>query len=105
MNHPPVRLNDFDLTTIKELFTLYFHEGDRLWLFGSRTDMSKKGGDIDLYIETSIKDGNDIIEARLNFLVSLDKKIGEQKIDVLIKFNNYDLPIYNKAKLEGIRLV
>lgn len=105
MNHPLVRLSDFDLKTIKELFLFHFHDGDRLWLFGSRTDASKRGGDIDLYIETNICDGNEVIEARLNFLVDLDKKIGEQKIDVLIKFNNYELPIYEKARAEGVRLV
>jgi predicted nucleotidyltransferase len=47
-----VRLPDKDLDQIKVLFKSFFNK-DHLWLFGSRVNLSKKGGDIDLYIETS----------------------------------------------------
>ena len=33
-----------------------FLPGDLLLIFGSRTDITRKGGDIDLYIETFVSD-------------------------------------------------
>ena len=46
-----------------------------MWLFGSRTDPTKKGGDIDLYIETEINE--DILRKKLKFLVKLGNEIGD----------------------------
>lgn len=105
MGHSPVRLSDFDLQAIKELFIKHFCKNDKLWLFGSRVDLTKKGGDIDLYIETNFQDAVDVTQAELYFRIDLDKKIGEQKIDIVIKFKDFDLPIYQIAKDEGVRLV
>mgnify|MGYP001266300853 CR=1 FL=1 len=54
--------------------------GAKLYVFGSRTDDSKKGGDIDLLILT---------KQRLHFKeksrmrINIWKKFGEQKIDIL----------------------
>ena len=41
-----VRLSGVYLTTIRKCFRKYFGKDDRLWIFGSRIDMSQKGGDI-----------------------------------------------------------
>jgi predicted nucleotidyltransferase len=102
---PKVRLEQFAIEAILETFRQYFHKSDRLWLFGSRADMNRKGGDIDLYIETSHKDADSVFDAKLSFLSDLKAKIGDQKIDVVVKFNDFNLPIHKIAKEEGVRLV
>lgn len=100
-----VRLPQSTINAICAAFKGSFLEGDHLWLFGSRTDLSKRGGDIDLYIESSIKDPEQIIKSRSKFRAELYKTIGEQKIDVVVKFDDTDLLIYQVAKQQGIQLL
>jgi len=52
----------------------------RLWLFGSRADDSKKGGDIDLGILSLKIDVMEEIEIRQKIC----DEIGEQKIDLVV---------------------
>jgi len=52
----------------------------QVWLFGSRTDDNKKGGDIDIGILSSKVDVMEEIEVRRNIC----DRIGEQKIDLII---------------------
>jgi predicted nucleotidyltransferase len=47
-----MRLTSYQETIIKKLTAEIFGSDARLMLFGSRVDDTKKGGDIDLYIET-----------------------------------------------------
>lgn len=98
------RLEKKEIESIKECFLESFPKGSLLYLFGSRADPSKKGGDIDLYIETPLEESDLVTSAKLKFLTLLVFKIGEQKVDVVVKFKN-DLPIHAIAKEEGIRLV
>ncbi len=44
-----MRLTDNDKRAIKEAFFEIFEDG-KIYLFGSRADDTKRGGDIDLYI-------------------------------------------------------
>jgi predicted nucleotidyltransferase len=76
-----MRLSTLEIKAIKETFDAIFKHGD-IYLFGSRVDDTKKGGDIDLYIDTP--DVKNRLEKKLEFLVSLKQKIGDQKIDVII---------------------
>jgi predicted nucleotidyltransferase len=94
-----MRLSQEEIQAIKKTFIDIFSEGD-IYLFGSRVDDTKKGGDIDLYISTPQK--KDLVAKKIEFLVKLKQKIGEQKIDVVLDYNNNSL-IDKKAK-EGIRL-
>ncbi len=100
-----IRLTDDQLDRIKKCFRLCFLDKDHLWIFGSRVKPEKKGGDIDLYIETTYATAEEVVEARLRFLVMLEKELGEQKIDVVVKFEDYELLIHQIAKEEGIKLV
>jgi len=102
-----MRLTDNQVTHIKEVFLQHFTSQDGLWLFGSRVDMQKRGGDIDLYIETHYTDLGIVVTKKINFLVELQKRIGEQKIDVVINVlsSNKNLPIYEEARTTGIKLV
>ena len=58
MERLAMRLSNDSMLTIKQAVTLIFGKDAKVYLFGSRTDDAKKGGDIDLYIET------DCLEAR-----------------------------------------
>jgi hypothetical protein len=100
-----VRLKDFELKAIIESFADLFLPGDHLWLFGSRADMTKRGGDIDLYIETYLS-ADIIYKTRMKFILALCSKIGDQKIDVVVRImqDEVELPIYGIAKAEGVQL-
>ncbi len=77
-----MRLNDFEQKMIKKAFIETFESGN-IFLFGSRVDDSKRGGDIDLYLIPEKKYDNEQ-ERKIKFLIRLDEYIGEQKIDVVM---------------------
>ena len=97
-----IRLPKDVIDEIVNLSKKYFGQDSRVWIFGSRADLTKRGGDIDIYIETP--EYNNIIDKKLDFLVELDKKIGEQKIDLVIKPLNSQDYISQEAKSTGIRI-
>jgi len=76
-----VRLKTEEIKTIKTLTACFFGETSRVFLFGSRVDDSKKGGDIDLYIE--VEDKHHLFERKIKFLARLKRAIGDQKIDLV----------------------
>jgi len=80
-----VRLSDREIKAIKETAKEVFGEGTRVFLFGSRADPGKKGGDIDLYIIPANREG--LFDRRIKFLARLKLKIGDQKIDVILQEN------------------
>ena len=81
-----MRLTDQQHATIRAIVTETFGAGAGVWLFGSRVDDSKRGGDIDLLIETDQVDINTISRAEIAFLTKLQMKLGDQKIDVLLDY-------------------
>ena len=87
---------------------MHTHFGDdaEVWLFGSRVDDQRRGGDIDLYIETEEMDSGVISKKRSKFLASLYVQLGEQKIDVLVKSRRKAtaLTIHTIAREEGVHL-
>ncbi len=101
-----MRLSDQQCSIIRAAVTENFGAEADVWLFGSRVDDAARGGDIDLYIEPATDDAEAIIESKLNFLVSLYKSLGEQKIDVVIRRPGFkkNLPIYKIAKQTGVKL-
>ena len=74
-----MRLSAEHINIIKDLFYKQF-PGSRIYLFGSRTDDTKKGGDIDLLILS--KNKYDFITMS-GFKNDLIRKIGDRKIDIL----------------------
>ena len=102
-----MRLTPFQLKTIQTTFRQCFGEKDHLWLFGSRVDDKKKGGDIDLYVQTPELDTKKLDSQRSKFLLTLYNILGEQKIDIVLhRINdNIDLPIYRVAQKTGVLLI
>jgi predicted nucleotidyltransferase len=71
----------------------------KVWLFGSRTDDSKKGGDIDIGIFSSEVDVMGEIEIRQKIC----DKIGEQKIDLVVSKDGQEA-FFKYAVTKGILL-
>ncbi len=95
-----MRLKEKELEAIQNTFKEVFRDG-KIYLFGSRTDDSLRGGDIDLYIVTEHK--KNIMEKKIDFLVRLKQRIGDQKIDVVISKDSGGI-IDREALKYGIEL-
>jgi len=95
-----MRLSDFEIRSIVATFEKVFGSG-KIYLFGSRVDDNKSGGDIDLYIET--EDTENLSEKKIRFLVDLEALIGEQKIDVVFQRDGNRL-IEREAKSKRVLL-
>ena len=79
-----MRLTQYELISIKKSFWDIFKDGE-IYLFGSRVDDSKRGGDIDLYIDIpNINSLEEIYDKKSQFRLELYDKIGEQKIDIIV---------------------
>ena len=74
----------------------------KLFLFGSRVHDNKKGGDIDLYLESSKEID---INQQIKFLNNIYKYVTQRKIDLIINTpSKKDKPIFHTARKEGILL-
>lgn len=93
-----VRLRDGEVKTIKEAI-LRIDSDAVIYLFGSRADDTKKGGDIDLLVLSKVMTSQD----KTHILFQLYDAIGEQKIDLLIA--NEPKTAFEKLAFEtGVRL-
>ena len=72
----------------------------KVYLFGSRTDDTKRGGDIDLLIRTS--DAKKGILSRVRMKARLKHILGDQKIDVIGDYE--DSLVAREALTTGILL-
>jgi uncharacterized protein len=77
-----MRLTQFEIENIRTLARHHFGDDVKVILFGSRADMNKRGGDIDLFIQAG--GGKPNVRSKINFITDLIFKIGEQKIDVVL---------------------
>lgn len=71
-----------------------------VWLFGSRVDDAKKGGDFDFYIETA---QTDIALPMARARGELTDTMGI-KVDLTVNNHTNDRAIFRIAKSSGIRL-
>lgn len=85
--------------TIKKYFNEFF-DGE-IYLFGSRVDDTKKGGDIDLYLVVNNHDN--LFQRKIKFLSRIKRELGEQKIDVVFN-TDPDRLIEKEAKKWGVQL-
>jgi len=74
-----MRLSNSELNVLKsKLYSL--SDRAKLYLFGSRVDDTKKGGDIDLLIIDKTLSKKDLRLLRIDFF----KHFGEQKLDIVL---------------------
>lgn len=100
-----MRLHETQRAAIKKIVADTVGADSRVLLFGSRVDDAKRGGDIDLMIET-----DHVIANRVALLCKLEGRsamaLGDRKVDVLLKDPRTPkhAPIYQTASDTGILL-
>lgn len=101
-----MRLTETEIGSIRFLSKEIFGQETIVRLFGSRTNDFIKGGDIDLFLQTSqVFPPRILLLKKAEFLARLEHFIGEQKVDLLIHTSqNCDLPIVRSALKDGIVL-
>ncbi|TAH00984.1 MAG: nucleotidyltransferase domain-containing protein [Sphingobacteriales bacterium] len=98
-----MRLNNIQIDIIKAQTALIFGAKAKIYLFGSRVDDAKKGGDIDLLISTDNNTQNQRDKINL-LIVNLILAMGEQKIDILFDNQQIKSSIIATALKTGIQL-
>jgi uncharacterized protein len=103
-----MRISDQQKKAILESVAAELGADARVFLFGSRVDDTKRGGDIDLFVEIPFKIDN-MVRKKLRILSQIQRRIGEQKIDLIItylgEFGEENLPLVIKnAQQDGILL-
>ena len=94
-----MRLDNIVLNKIKE--AIYDSFGNvNIYLFGSRTDDMKKGGDIDLAIDIDIS-ASQFRKNKIKVLTNLFKKDFDFKIDI-VNYNTKDLLLKNQIEKRAI---
>lgn len=96
-----MRITPVQAEIIKTTSQQIYGEQSDVYLFGSRTDDSLKGGDIDLYIVPEHQEHS--LEQRLQLSTLLQMQLGEQKIDIIIAKDSTRL-IEQEALKTGIKL-
>lgn len=74
-----MRLTKEEIVSIKQV-ALSLDPNAKVYVLGSRLDDSKKGGDIDLLIESEILNRVSL----LSFASELDRSLGSKKIDLVL---------------------
>ncbi|MDQ6991930.1 MAG: nucleotidyltransferase domain-containing protein [Mariprofundus sp.] len=95
-----MRISNKYRSVFKKYFLEFFQEGD-IYLFGSRVDDSKKGGDIDLYL--TVVDHSDLFAKKIKFLARVKRELGDQKIDIVFNTDSTRL-IEQEAMQWGVKL-
>lgn len=94
-----MRLNETQTALIRNCIRQSFGPRSRAWLFGSRTDDRRRGGDVDLYVEPEHTDLRTELycKVKLQELLDLD-------VDLVVKRPGDELPIHAIARETGITL-
>lgn len=93
-----MRLKDYEqaaiLATVK-----HFDSNARVYLFGSRVDDTKRGGDIDLLLMSD----RITTDTKRAIKIRLYEALGEQKIDIIVATDDSD-PFVQLALGSGVEL-
>jgi predicted nucleotidyltransferase len=99
-----MRLDAEQCRAIREEVARIFGAQALVRLFGSRTNDSARGGDIDLHIEAAGTPAQ-LLDRELRLQARLMRQLGEHRIDIVVH-NTIDAPrpIDLQARNTGIRL-
>jgi len=99
-----MRLTESQIESIRQAVIETFGPGSQVWLFGSRVDDSKRGGDIDLLVRPGPEEMNNLLHKKIRLLGQLERALGERKIDIVIEHHDDFRPIIQIAHQTGIGL-
>ena len=105
-----MRLSTDQIKAIRQAATAAFGQGTSVWLFGSRVDDSKKGGDIDLLVSpiSHLESGAEVQQQgfmqKIKMLTLLERLLGERKVDIVVEQPQDKRPIVAVAYKTGIKL-
>lgn len=103
-----VRLETDTIETLSGLFREHLREYPDavVYLFGSRADSQKRGGDLDLLI-VSRRAASYAYEVAKALRIAIKEEMGDQKVDILISPDPYreDQPAFiHLAFMEGVQI-
>jgi uncharacterized protein len=102
-----MRLTTEQSQAIRDSVTEVFGAAAQVWLFGSRVDDRRRGGDIDLLVRPPadrVADPETAWRDKLRLLGQLERRLGERKIDVVLEAPDDPRPIVRIAHQTGIPL-
>ena len=102
-----MRLNPKERDAIAGAAHEVFAPGTAVFLFGSRVDDNKRGGDIDLLIQTpQPMTPAELVDHRTRFVSRLYRVLEEQRIDIVITAQERQdpRPVVASARRTGILL-
>ncbi len=103
-NKKRVRLTEEQIKSIKEAVHKVLGSNVRVIIFGSRADLSRKGGDIDiLVLSQKPLSEKEKFSAKLDIMVELYKRLGERKIDLIVT-DKIEKEIEKEALRTGVEI-
>ena len=105
-----MRLSTDQIQAIRQAATAAFGQGTSVWLFGSRVDDTKKGGDIDLLVCPQAHTAEDAnvrqqgFMQKIKMLTLLERNLGERKVDLVVEQPQDMRAIVEVAYKTGIKL-
>ena len=103
-----MRLTEDERRDIAAAACAVLPRGSRVSLFGSRTDDSKRGGDVDLLVELPvIPSADELHRLRSLLTVQLYRRMGERRIDIVMTDLGTadDRLIVSEARRQALELV
>jgi len=95
----PVRLSSAEIKNLKASVSSADPHAD-IYLFGSRTDLTKRGGDIDILIISQSIKKSDLTGIRWNFF----EEFGEQKMDIVTDDGSVQTPFVEMVFPKAVQL-
>lgn len=102
-----MRLSHQEISDIRQASLTSLPSGSRVLLFGSGLDDSRRGGDIDLLVESPDRPTpQEIVRRRTAFAVQLMLRMDEQRFDILMPVGENDAqnPVVLQARATGVQL-
>ena len=95
-----MRINATQHQSILQETQRSFGVDSEVWLFGSRVDDTRRGGDLDLYVETT---RSHPLTTELLCKISIEESL-DLHVDLVVNDNRSSKPIFKIAKSTGIHL-
>ena len=100
-----MRISSGQQRRVREIVERHFGPRARVWLFGSRADDEKRGGDVDLYVETPRAPTESRVREELAAGAALEALFDDGSVDLVIRYpGDAEKPIHRVALKTGLLL-